>query len=335
MKNKKSPLFGCLLYLILTGPAYLLTRWEIATSIAVVITALMIMYGGIVHEIKKMRKLKNTRRTVIRNAPKNGYVKLRARVKPALPKVTTYLTSEPADYRWLSIQYSYTNEKRNADNTVRHESGWASFYDHETHLKSFEIIDGTGSCYVGLHHAHYYVNHKEKEFTAFELLKFIKERDLGEIPLEQISKDQKLKVVERWIKKDQLITLYGTMNKLPLDKVPHDLINAASKALKYGADDDTRKRDRERVLDEKDWKKLMTKAKTDGSNTLDILTADYTNTAENELVLNVKDNKALNQNSYMAITFYLIGACIISVIWYGFVNSQYPEFLGSFYKGLQ
>ncbi len=170
--KEKLPWMGCLLYLALICPAFLFIRWEIATSIAVLITALMFMYGGIEHEIKKMRKLKNTVRTVISNTPKFGYVKIVGKVKPIETDLTTLLTNEQADYRWVSFQYAYTNEKREADGTSRYESGWSSFYDDETNLKILEIYDGTGSAYVGLHNAHYYINIKEKEFTARELLNF-------------------------------------------------------------------------------------------------------------------------------------------------------------------
>jgi len=329
-KSKKNPLWGCLFYVTLVSPAFFLTRWEVAASIAVLITVLMIMYGGIVHEIKKMRKLRDTPRSVISNTPGFGYVKLVAKVKPPDLEVVTLFSSRPAAYRWISFQHAYTNEKRDADGSTRYESGWSSFYDDETDLKALQIYDATGSCYLGLHHAHYYINYQEKEFTAFELLQFIKEKNLIGIPIDKITEDQKLKVVERWIEKDQPITFYGTMNKLSLDHVPHDIIKAADKALKYGADDDTRKRDPERKLDEADWKDLIIKAKADGARTLDILTADYTNTAENELVLNANDNKALNSNSYIAIVVYLIGAVVLSLVWYGFVNTQYPEFFEQF-----
>ncbi len=290
----------------------------------------MIMYGGIEHEIKKIRKLKNTRRTVISAAPSFGYINLKAKIKPSIPNIKTYLTHEPADYRWLSIQYMDTQEKREADGTIRYESDWISFYDEETNLKTLEISDGTGSCLVGLHHAHYYINYKKKELTPVELLAFVKKEGLQNMPLERIKKDQKFQVVERWIKKDQSITIYGTMNKLSLGDPPSDLIKAAGKALKYGPDDDTRKRDRQRILDENDWKKLIDQAKEAGENRLNIVTSDYTNTAENELVLNAKDNKVLNQNSYLAMAAYLIGAAIVSLVWYGFVNSQYPEFFDRF-----
>ena len=120
------------------------------------------------------------------------------------------------------------------------------------------------------------------------------------------------------------------MNKLSPEEVPHDLIKEAKRALKYGADDDTRKRDRDRLLHEQDWQTLLNIAKKDGADSLRILTADYTNTAENELVLNVKDNKALTQSSYIAIVVYLIGAGILSLTWYGFVNSQFPAFFEQF-----
>lgn len=332
MKNtdKKSPWLGCLFYLALVAPAYFLTSWQVATSIAVLITALMMMFGGIVHEIKKMKKLKNTPRTVISNTPKYGYVKLLAKVKTKSPELKTYLTNEPTDYRWISIQQAYTNEKREADGSSRYESGWTSIYDDETNLKTLEIYDGTGSCLVGLHNAHYYINYKTKDLTARELLQFIKEKNLLGIPVERIKEDQKFKLVERWIKKDQTITFYGTMNKLSLEEIPNDIIKAADKALKYGPDDDTRKRDRKRILSEADWQTLINDAKKSGRDSLDILTSDYSNTAENELVLNVKDNKALNQSSYIAMVAYLIGAAILSLVWYGFVNSQYPEFFEQF-----
>ncbi len=328
--KKKSPWIGCLFYLLLVGPAFLLTRWEVATSIAVLITALMIMYGGIEHEIKKMRKLKRTVRTVISNAPAFGYIKLIAKVKPSVTNVTTYLSDKPAAYRWISLQYAYTNEKREADGSSRYESGWSSFFDEETDVKSLEIYDGTGSCLVGLHHAHYYINTNEKAVTSVELLHLIKDKKLNQVPLDKITEDQKFKVVERWIEPEQAITFYGTMNKLPLDQVPVDIIKAADKALKYGPDDDTRKRDRKRLLHEEDWQKLQEQASLRGEDTLNILTADYTNTAENELVLNAKDNKALTRNSYIAIGAYLIGAGIILLTWYGFVNSQYPAFFEHF-----
>ncbi len=327
MKNqRKSPWIGCLFYLILITPAYFFTSWQVATSTAVLITVLMILFGGIDNEIKKMRKLKNTPRTVISNAPKHGYIKLLARVKPKIAGLKTFLTNEAADYRWISFQYAYTNEKRDADGSSRYESGWSSFYDDETNLKTLEIFDGTSSCFVSLHNAHYYINKKEKQLTARELLHLIKEKGFQNVPLDSIKEDQKLKVVERWIKKDQPITFYGTMNKLPLDHIPNDIIKAADKALKYGPDDDTRKRDRERILNQEDWKTLMHRAKEEGATTLDILTSDYTNTAENELVLNVKDNKVLNQNSYIAMGIYLLSIALVVFMWYGFVNSEYPEF---------
>ncbi|MEO1097665.1 MAG: hypothetical protein AAFX57_07920, partial [Bacteroidota bacterium] len=259
--KKKSPWKGCLTYLTLTVPAYFFTSWQVATSIAVLITALMIMYGGIEHEIKKIRKLKNTPRTVISAAPSFGYVKLKAKIKPSIPNIMTYLSHEPAGYRWLSIQYMDTQEKREADATIRYESDWISLYDEETNLKTFEISDGTGSCLVGLHHTHYYINYKKKELTPVQLLEFVKKESLQNVPLERIKKDKKFQVVERWIKKDQPITIYGTMNKLSLGHPPPDLIKAAGKALKYGADDDTRKRDPQRLLTKEDWQTLIDQAK--------------------------------------------------------------------------
>jgi hypothetical protein len=288
----------------------------------------MFLYGGVVHEIKKMRKLKSTTRSVINNTPKFGYVKLIAKVKPEKTDgINTILTNQRADYRWVSFQYAYTNTKTDADGSSKTESGWHSFYDEETNLKTLQIYDGTGSCLVGLHHAHYYINYKERNFTARELLSLIKEKELAGVPLDDIKEDLQLKVVERWIAKDQPITFYGTMNKLELDQVPQDIIAAADKALKYGADDDTRKRDRYRILKAEDWKALMDQARKEGETTLDILTADYTNTAENELILNAKDNKVLNWNRYIAILVYIIASGIVGLVWYGFVNSQYPEFL--------
>ncbi len=140
-----------------------------------------------------------------------------------------------------------------------------------------------------------------------------------------------MNVEERCVAKDQPITFYGTMNKLSLDRIPTDLIAAAKKALKYGPDDDTRKRDRKRVLNENDWSDLMIQAKKNGADTLNILTSDYNETPENELVLNAKDNKALNRDSYIAIVMYVIGACVFGTVWYAFVNSQYPEFFEQFH----
>ena len=129
---------------------------------------------------------------------------------------------------------------------------------------------------------------------------------------------------------DQPITFYGTMNKLPLDKVPHDIIKESKRARKYGPDDDTSSTDRKRLLKEHEWKKLMEQAKEVGEETLNILTSDYTDTPENELVLNVKGNKALNQDSYAAMVAYFIGAVGFSLAWYWFVNLQYPEFFEQF-----
>ena len=198
---KKSPWIGCLLYIALIGPAYVLTSWQVATSIAVLITALMMMIGGIQHEIKKMKKLKSTPRSAISNTPPHGYVKLVAKIKPALENLNSYITNEPVDYRWISLQRAYTIHKSEADGGSRSESGWSSFYDDETNLKTLEIYDGTGSCLVGLHHAHYHINQKVQHMNAVQLLKFIKAKGLKNVPLEDIEENQKMKVVERWVRK--------------------------------------------------------------------------------------------------------------------------------------
>ena len=327
MKNKKSPWLGCLFYLLLVGPAFFFTSWQVATSIAVLVTALMFMYGAITREFKKMKKLKNTQRRVISNTPKYGYVKLVAKIKAAANSATTYFTKEAADFHWISFQYAYTVNTGNADGSSSTRTDWHTFYEKTTAMKTFEIYDSTGSCSVGLHNAHWYVNEKSKQMKARELLQFIQTHNISDVPLEEIEETKRIRIIERWVSKDQLINFYGTMNKLPLDEAPFELIEKAQKARKYGPDDDTRKTDRKRLLDETDWLDLIAKAKESGADTLDILTSDYSDTPENELVLNVKDNKILNRNSYIAIVMYLISAGIFCLVWYAFINSEYPEFL--------
>lgn len=330
--DKKSPWLGCLFYLALVSLAYFLTAWQVATSIAVLITAWMFLYGGIVHEIKKMRKLKNTPRMLISQTPPHGYVKLLAKVKPEKnsPLVKTYFTQEPADYHWISFQYANTAEESNAEGGTSSRTEWYTFYERTTHRKTIQIDDGTGTCYVALQNASWYVNRKVKQPKAREFLLFIQKHGIEDVPLDGIKKDQRFKIVERWIRKDQAFTLYGTMNKLALDQLPQDIIKNAKRVPKYGSENDTRSSDSSMILNENDWKSLINVAKKEGASTLDILTTDYTDTPENELVLNVKDNKAINRNSYIAIVVFVFSAVVVALVWYGFVNSQYPEFFEQF-----
>ncbi len=184
-----------------------------------------------------------------------------------------------------------------------------------------------GVIYGNGENIHFHVKEQSKTYKTEELKILLEQKDFLNVPFEKVADQEKIKVIERWVPKEHSLTFYGTFNRLSVEYIPEDLIKAAEKSRKLGANNDAMARDRKRIMKSEDWGQLIANAKKENRSTIDILTADYSNNEEKEISMSLKDNVRPN---FGTIFLYLFIICFVITMGLLFVNAQFPEFVAEF-----
>jgi hypothetical protein len=292
----------------------------VGIGMVIYLTVITFISNGIASNYEKIKERKATNKSTI-NTARNGYVELVVNIQNNNQHLTTWFTDEKVDYRWISFKKSYTNESREGDGSATYSSGWHSFYDHESVDKFLTVFDGTGECYANLHMSDLNIQYKSKIFKPLELLEELKKKPIEGFPYDELEKDEKVKVVEQWVPRNQKVFLYGTFNSLSVDEPPHDLIELSNNARGHGRPFEYIWRHSKAP----DWQRLIDEVKEKGLSRLPIVMTNYDRDPVHPLLINLKGDKELNRSNIIG-SIIMIGLILLTTVFaLLMLNYEYPD----------
>ena len=304
---------GCFTFIGLLIVGLFFVHWLVVLGFGVAVSIMMVLIFSILHEIKKIRKRNNTRKSLISQASE-GYTELVAKINPANSDLKTWIDHVPADYSWVSFQ------KFHGSRHSEPRGKWRSFFDSESENNFLKISDGSGSCWISTHMSDFVVEMNIQYYNAKELLPKLKTDPISDFPFDELTESTEIKVVEKWIKKGQTLFLFGHIHDFSKGHEP--LMRSAAKA--WGASDH---QNSARLMGHKEWSDLLQKSAESSPGIRKILTANFeAEPAERIIISNSPDSK-INIRSYLAILAFLIGLLLLLYPAYIMTTSAYPEII--------
>ncbi|MEM8894167.1 MAG: hypothetical protein AAGC88_06295 [Bacteroidota bacterium] len=315
-KDKKQSPVGCLIFLAISIVTFVFLPWQVALGATVVLFFLILIINAIVVEFRKISQRNDTQKSLISQAS-SGFTELHAKVKPKNESLKTWLTGEPADYRWVSFKKFY--RPKNSTNTGRGD--WVSFHDEESENKALTISDGSAECKALMHMVDLRVKMKTKKMKPVELLQALKTNPIEDFDVNKLDKDRIVLVEEKWIPKDEYMFFYGDMYSFD-EQPPKSLIEGIEKSWRGG-----NYRDKQRKLSEQDWEALVDEFRSNGQSKAKVIATNYDQDPADGLIISNAGDAKVNLFSYLSILAMLFGIVFVLAFAYLILNAEHPEII--------